>query len=68
MIEAFGIEPSKPEETLSLGDPALLMLSVSQASARFGTVPPMSRRDRKSHAKKRKQEEIEAALEAMGMA
>ena len=68
MIEALGIEPSKPEETLSLGDPALLTLSVCQASARFGIAPPPNRRDRKSHAKKRKQEEIEAELEAMSMA
>ena len=68
VIEALGIEPSKPEETLSLGDPALLSLSVCQASARFGIAPPPNRRDRKSHAKKRKQEEIEAELEAMSMA
>ena len=64
MIEALGIEPSRPEEILLLGDPKLLTLGLSQASARFGITPPPSRRDRKSGAKKRKQEEIEEEINA----
>lgn len=59
MIEALGVEPIRPEEALSLGSPELLTLDISQASAHFGIKPPSSRRDRKSGAKKRKQEEIE---------
>lgn len=68
MIEALGILPGRPEKTLSLGDPDLLTLTVSQASARFGITPPPSKRDRKSGAKKRKQEEIEEQLNAARVA
>lgn len=64
MIESLGIEPTKPEESLSLGDPKLLALDLSQASRRYGITPPQSKRDRKSGSKKRKQEEIEAELKA----
>lgn len=64
MLEALGVKPSEPERTLSLGDPELLTLDLSQASERFGIAPPPSRRDRKSGAKKRKQEEIEEELNA----
>ena len=64
MIEALGIEPIMPDETLSLGDPRLLTLDLSQASRRFGVTPPPSKRDRKSGAKKRKQEEIEEEINA----
>ena len=61
VIEALGIEPSRPKEVLSLGDTGLLTLDRSQASAYFGIAPPPCKRDRKSGAKKRKQEEINAA-------
>lgn len=64
MIAAFGGEPSKPSEVVPLGNPALLTLDLSQASRHFGITPPPSRRDRKSGAKKRKQEEIEEELNA----
>ena len=64
MIEALGIEPNRPEESLSLGDPELLTLDLSRASRRFGITPPPSKRDRKSGAKKRKQEEIEEEINA----
>lgn len=64
MIEALGIKPIRPDETLSLGDPKLLTLDLSQASRRFGITPPPSKRDRKSGAKKRKQEEIEQEINA----
>ncbi|WP_299592849.1 DNA cytosine methyltransferase [uncultured Tateyamaria sp.] len=68
MIEALGVLPSRPDKTLSLGDPELLTLNVSQASTRFGITPPLSRRDRKSGAKKRKQEDIEKELSTMRVA
>lgn len=68
MIEALGVIPSRPEKSLSLGDPELLTLNVSQASTRFGITPPPSRRDRKSGAKKRKQEDIEKELSTVRVA
>jgi len=64
IINALGIEPARPEEILALGDPKLLTLDLSQASRRFGITPPPSKRDRKSGAKKRKQAEIEAEINA----
>lgn len=62
IIQALGVEPTRPDETLTLGDPELLTFDLSQASARFGIARPPSKRDRKSGAKKRKQEEIEEEL------
>jgi len=57
--DAIGIPVTPPEQILNLGDPALLVLDMSQAATHFGVEPPSSRRDRKSGAKKRKQFEIE---------
>lgn len=57
---SLGVEQSRPSETLRLGDAALLHMVMSEAAAHFGVEPPNSRRDRKSGAKKRKQEDIEA--------
>ncbi|MGX0978424.1 DNA (cytosine-5)-methyltransferase 1 [Roseovarius sp. MBR-51] len=68
MIEALGIEPTRPVEALLLGDPALLTLDLSQASRRFGITPPPSKRDRKSGAKKRTQEQIEEEINARRVA
>lgn len=59
VIEALGLEPSKPSQTLALGDEELLSLDLSGASAYFGVKTPSSRRDKKSGAKKRKQIDIE---------
>lgn len=60
IVEALGIEPSRPTESLDLGNPALLRMDMSESSAYFGVPKPIGRRDRKSGAKKRKQYEIEA--------
>lgn len=61
LAEAMGIAPRPGDVTIALGDPILLKMDMSQA-ARFWSVPvPIGRRDRKSGARKRKQEEIEAA-------
>ena len=62
MIEALGKKPSSPSNAISLGDPKLLTLDRSQASLYFGVQAPPSKRDRKSGATKRKQEEIEEDL------
>jgi DNA (cytosine-5)-methyltransferase 1 len=62
VLKAAGVVPVAPERTLPLGDPKLLEMDMSEASAFWGIVVPIGRRDRKSGARKRKQEEIEAAL------
>lgn len=60
IIAAIGIRPTRPRKILELGNPELLYLDMSQA-ARYWQVPvPIGKRDRKSGAKKRKQDEIEA--------
>lgn len=59
VIAALGAKPTRPEETLELGDPRLLTLDYSGAASHFGIEVPPQRRDRKSGAKKRKQVDIE---------
>lgn len=60
VVAALGFVPSRPPEAIALGNPALLEMDVTNASAHFGIEPPKSGRDRKSGAKKRKQIDIEA--------
>lgn len=60
ILKAMGVEPTQPEGSTALGDPALLQMNMAQASAHFGIEVPIGKRDRKSGAKKRKQVEIEA--------
>lgn len=67
IIEALGVQPSRPEGSIDLGDPSLLHLEMSAAAEHFGVAAPNGRRDRKSGAKKRKQHEIEEAREALRM-
>ncbi len=62
LIEALGYVPSCPFETVGLGEVGLLGMTVSQAAAHFGVAAPPSKRDRKSGATKRKQEDIEAEI------
>ena len=59
VIKTLGFEPTRPAETMKLGDPGLLTLDYSGATAHFGIEGSPQRRDRKSGAKKRKQIEIE---------
>ncbi|MFM5885712.1 MAG: DNA cytosine methyltransferase [Novosphingobium sp.] len=66
LIEALGETPMRPFETLELGSTELLGLTVSQAADHFGIPAPMSRRDRKSGATKRKQVDIENLQRAIG--
>ncbi len=58
-MAALGIVPSRPEEKISLGAPGLLQFSVSHAALHFGVEAPLNRRNQKSGATKRKQEDIE---------
>ncbi len=62
IMSALGIVPQAPTRILPLGDPTLIGMDMSDAAAHFGIAVPISRRDRKSGAKKRKQEEIEAGM------
>lgn len=62
IASALGNAPEIPSRIVPLGNPALLSMDMSEAAAHFGIAVPINRRDRKSGAKKRKQEEIEAAI------
>lgn len=62
IMSALGIAPEAPTGAFPLGDPALIKMDMSEAATYFAIAVPINRRDRKSGAKKRKQEEIEAAM------
>lgn len=59
VIQALGVEPSRPTEAIDLGDERLLTMGSTEASQHFQVENPIGRRNKKSGAKKRKQEEIE---------
>lgn len=59
IIIAMGITPQRPTRPISLGDPKLLSMEMSQASAYLGVTCPTQKRDRKSGAKKRSQYQTE---------
>lgn len=59
VIETLEVERECPKEALSLGSSSLLYLEMSEAAEHFGVVAPKGRRDRKSGAKKRRQQDIE---------
>lgn len=63
VISALGITPRRPKEVQELGSPSLLEMDMSHASAYWNVPVPIGRRDRKSGAQKRKQEEIETLLQ-----
>ena len=58
---ALGREPNRPGTTISLGDPALLKMDMGAASEYWQVERPIGKRDRKSGARKRSQDEIERA-------
>jgi DNA (cytosine-5)-methyltransferase 1 len=64
ILRAMRKRPEMPERTLQLNDPTLLKMGMAEAAAYFGIDKPIRGRDRKSGARKRKQEEIEAQLAA----
>jgi len=59
VMKSLGIKPKRSLRCLPLGDPSLLRMDMSQASAYWGVNVPIKKRDRKSGAKKRKQMDIE---------
>jgi DNA (cytosine-5)-methyltransferase 1 len=62
LIRALGHGPRRPARRISLGDPRLLRMGMSEAATHFDIPVPIGKRDRKSGSKKRKQHEIEAEL------
>lgn len=67
VIAALGLEPSRPQVSIALGDLALLSFDLSNAAAFFEVAAPSSRRDRKSGATKRRQIDIEHARLSEGV-
>jgi DNA (cytosine-5)-methyltransferase 1 len=61
VIRALGVEATRPTEAIALGDERLLTMGNTEAAAHFEVENPIGRRDKKSGAKKRKQDEIEAS-------
>lgn len=55
---AAGRAGERPQEVLRLGDPALLKMDMTTASKYWGVQNPIAKRNRKSGAKKRRQQEI----------
>lgn len=60
VLHSLGRTPVRPVDAVALGDPALLHMDMTEASAHFGVADPIGRRNLKSGAKKRKQSDIEA--------
>jgi len=60
VMRAIGIKPERPHGSIGLGDPNLLRMDISKAAKFWGVPVTIGRRDRKSGARKRSQEEIEA--------
>ena len=65
VIEAMGAKPKRPTKTIKLETPALLKVSISEAAEYWGIPNPISQRDRKSGAKKRRQRDIDPAQNAI---
>jgi len=59
VMSAGLFDPIVPEEPIELGASHLLSMDLTTASEHFGVQKPVSKRDRKSGVKKRKQSEIE---------
>ncbi|ADV27451.1 DNA-cytosine methyltransferase [Pseudoxanthomonas suwonensis 11-1] len=56
VMNAMGITPKRPAKQIELGNVDLLKMSLAQAASFWGIANPIGQRDRKSGAKKRKQE------------
>jgi DNA (cytosine-5)-methyltransferase 1 len=64
IMAALNRKPIRPTEDLSLGNVDLLRLNLKAAAKYWGIEKPNGRRDRKSGAKKRRQDQIELELQA----
>lgn len=68
IVKAARAKPARSSQVQDLGDEALLTMDMSQAARHWGVEVPVSRRDRKSGAKKRSQAETEAERLRMALA
>ena len=68
IVKATGIHLTRSSYVQELGEEALLTMDMSQAARYWGVEVPVSRRDRKSGAKKRSQAETEAERLRMALA
>jgi DNA (cytosine-5)-methyltransferase 1 len=59
IIAAMDLVPTAPSKTVALGDEMLLGMDITSASAYWGVDNPIKQRDRRSGAKKRRQQDIE---------
>ncbi len=59
IMHSLGVKPSRPSGLKPLGDPKLLRMGMREAAEHFGVAVPIGKRDRKSGARKRRQEDIE---------
>ena len=65
--ETMGVKPTLPRGSIPLGSSELLRFGMTEAAAHWGVNVPISKRDRKSGAKKRKQWDIELELAGSGV-
>lgn len=61
VMDSLGVKPKASRRVLELGDTPLLNMAISEAAKAFQIDKPLTRRDRKSGVKKRKQIETERA-------
>jgi DNA (cytosine-5)-methyltransferase 1 len=64
VISSIGYKPTRQTTALDLGDENLLSIGMAEAAAYWNVPVVIGRRDKKSGAKKRKQEVIEAERHA----
>jgi DNA (cytosine-5)-methyltransferase 1 len=67
VIRALGYKPTRPSKTLRLGDAALLSMDMAEAARHWNVTCPIGKRNMKSGATKRRQEDIERQLELSGL-
>jgi DNA (cytosine-5)-methyltransferase 1 len=60
ILKSMSVIPIRPNRVLELGHRELLRMDMSKSATFWGIDVPIGRRDRKSGARKRKQEQIEA--------
>jgi DNA (cytosine-5)-methyltransferase 1 len=58
-LKSLGLKPSRPKREFNLAEPKLLRMGMAEASEYWGVDVPISKRDRKSGARKRKQGQFE---------
>ena len=59
VIKAMGVTPAIDDQAIPLGDPKLLTMKMSHSAKFWGIACPIQKRDRKSGARKRTQQETE---------